>query len=165
MKKKIITGIIIVIAAILVLSIFIPIPIKIDKEIGAVEIHFDDPGNCKPTTIKAKGDLGFYLIGDNDFKGAISIEGYNDHGGNMPLNYIFNGNKAGGPIIEGYGENQEIIGSFQASTFLDKLVVYINNNGKAAGTSSIYYIIGPASTMEEAKEIFSSISDIPWPEE
>lgn len=162
MKNKVTAGIIIVIVAVLVLSIFIPIPIRIDKEIEAVEISIDDPNYCKPTTIKVKGELSFYLIGDNDFKGTITIEGYNDDDGNMPLNYVFNGNKAGGPITTGYMGDREIIGSFHVSTFLDKWVVQMNNNDKADGTSSMYYIAGPAFSREEAIKIFNSVSDTKW---
>lgn len=162
MKKKVLIGIACFIAAVLVLSIFIPIAINIDKEIEALEISIEDPDYCKPTTLRVKGDLGFYLIGDNDFKGTISVEGYNDHGGDVSLNYIFNGNKAGGPITKGYGENREIIGSFYASTFLNKWVVYIRNNNKADGNSSIYYIVGPASTREDAIKVYNSVSDTKW---
>lgn len=69
-KKKVLIGIAVSIAFLLVLSIFIPITINIDKEIKAVEIRYNDSGYCKPTTIKVKGYLGFYLIGDDVFSVA-----------------------------------------------------------------------------------------------
>jgi hypothetical protein len=167
MVKKILLGIVWVIITAIILNIFIPITIYIDKEINAVEIGFDDPNYCKPTTIRVKGERWFYLIGNDMFKGDISFDGYDLTQGRGISAYSFSG-KPGGSLIYGEMEKGEIFGVFTASTFLDKWTVDIfNENSKSGGSwNSIdgHCIIGPADTREEAIKEYNSLSSEPWRE-
>ena len=169
MKKKVLLGIAGFIAAVLVLSMFIPIPINIDKKIKAVEISFDDPNYCKRATINVKGKLCFYLIGDDTFQGSISIEGYELTQQRGVSNYVFSG-KPGGRLAYGEMEKEVGFGTFEASTFLDKWVILVYKDDTTEGASRWntidgYCIIGPAATREDAKKVFNSVSDIKWPEQ
>jgi hypothetical protein len=167
MVKKILLGIAGVIIVAIILNIFIPITINIDKEINAVEIGFDDPNYCKPTTIRVKGELWFYLLGNDMFKGTISIDGYYTTQAGGVQAYSFGGKPWG---FLKYKEAEEDIGFglFTASTFLDKWTVNILNEDSKSGGSwnSIdgHCIIGPADTREEAIKVYNSLSSEPWQE-
>lgn len=148
----------------LLIVCIVPIKKNINTTLNGVEFQIQSD-EYKTTTIKIDGQYIKFLLRPDSFKGKIQIEGYDftfeDYyyidtsfkNGYGHLNYT--------GIINGsiYGE---FFGFIYTKDF-EKILIYVDdkkvNNSKDWDGKYNNFICAPATSIEEAKKIFLSISE------
>jgi hypothetical protein len=161
MKKKILIIILSMLILTVIMNYFIPLPIKIDKKINAVEIIPEDNNFCKPVTMSIKGVYYFSLIANDSFKGRITLDGWERYEGEINTQLFFSHGHS--EFNEFNTSHFEILGELYTSHFPDNFVINVysreDNDTYGWNGATGHCIIGPANNRDEAIAIYRTVAN------
>ena len=149
--------------------IFLPIPIKVNKTLAAVELAAGDPDFRQPVTVTIQGTYHWTLLGDSKFWGDITFDTY-------PLTLeqplAQGGHLAPALRHNKYGDSLDY-GPWMETTFFGKIMwkglfrtflvqVYEPDGENRSGWNNIdgHYIVYPVHNPQQViKNVY------PWPDE